>query len=182
MKTFKDYLREEEIGSNVVPAEDVDVGEKALQSALADPKIKQQIEANTVHDADGDVDLSATFAKMVEMIPPETQMRAEWAESFKQFDEKFSHIEQDPDFIKMSPEDQAKTKQDVAEVRALFKQFLEDFVQLSNGLRSGAQQISKAAQAPNYENPLKGVKTLVPPAPVQEDAELTRWLKIAGLK
>jgi len=167
----------------IVPAASIDPAETALKSAQVDPELMKQVEANTVHDADGDVDLSATFAKMVEQIPSEVQIRKEWAESFKQFDEKFSHIEQDPEFMKMTPEEQAKTKQDIQEARAIFKEFMESIVQLSNGLRSGADQLKTATQQPGYQNPLKGVKTLTPP--VQETADdrlLKQMLTIAGIK
>lgn len=164
----------------VVPAADVDPAKTALQSAQVDPAMMQQVEANTVHDAEGDVDLSATFSKMVEQIPSEVEIRKEWGEVFKRFDEKFSHIEQDPEFMKMTPEEQAKTKQDIQEARAIFKEFMESIVQLSNGLRSGADQLKTATQQPGYQNPLKGVKTLVPPQ--QESADLTAMLRIAGLR
>jgi hypothetical protein len=186
MKSFRQYLLEaDQLASSaptttaIVPAADVDPSETALKSAQVDPELMKQVEANTVHDADGDVDLSATFQKIADQIPAEAQIRVEWAEAFKQFDEKFSHIEQDPDFIKMTPEEQAKTKQDVQEVRALFQKFMEFAVQMSNTVKSGAQQIRTATRQPGYQNPLQGVKTLTPS--VQEDAELARWRKIAGL-
>jgi hypothetical protein len=185
MKTLRQYLAEAD--QLTAPAIDVDPAKTALQSTQIDPAMMQQVEANTVHDAEGDVDLSATFQKIADQIPAEPQIRAEWAETFKKFDEKFSHIEQDPEFMKMTPEDQVKCKQDVQEVRALFKEFLEFAVQMSNTFKSTATDINKATQQPGYQNPLKGVKTLTPPvqetAPstVQEDAELARWRKIAGL-
>jgi hypothetical protein len=167
----------------IVPAADVDPAETALKSVQIDPAMMQQVEANTVRDAEGDVDLSATFQKIADQIPAEEQIRAEWAEAFKQFDEKFSHIEQDPDFMKMTPEEQAKCKQDVQEVRALFQKFMEFAVQMSNTVKSGAQQIRTAATAPGAQNPLKGVKTLAPP--VQETADdllLKQMLTIARLR
>ena len=167
----------------IVPAADVDPAETALKSAQVNPELMKQVDANTVRDADGDVDLSATFQKVADQIPAEAQIRSEWAEAFKQFDEKFSHIEQDPDFMKMTPEEQVKCKQDVQEVRALFQKFMEFAVQMSNTVKSGAQQISTATQQPGYQNPLKGVKTLTPP--VQETADdklLKQMLTIAGIK
>jgi len=183
MKTFKQYLLEADQlaapATTINSIDDVDPAEIALRSVKIDPAMMQQVEANTVHDADGDVDLSATFQKIADQIPAEPQIRAEWGEAFKKFDEKFSHIEQDPEFMKMTPEDQAKCKQDVQEVRALFKEFIEFAVQMSNTFKSAATDINKATQQPGYQNPLKGVKTLTPP--VQEDAELARWRKIAGL-
>ena len=167
----------------IVPAADVDPAETALKSAQVDPELMQQVEANTVRDAEGDVDLSATFQKIADQIPAEPQIRAEWAEAFKQFDEKFSHIEQDPEFMKMTPEEQVETKQDVQEVRALFQKFMEFAVQMSNTVKSGAQQVRTAMAAPGAQNPLKGVKTLTPP--VQETADdqlLKQMLSIAGLR
>ena len=167
----------------IVPASDVDPSETALKSAQVDPELMQQVEANTVRDAEGDVDLSATFQKIADQIPAEPQIRAEWAEAFKQFDEKFSHIEQDPEFMKMTPEEQVKCKQDVQEVRALFQKFMEFAVQMSNTVKSGAQQVRTAMAAPGAQNPLKGVKTLTPP--VQETADdqlLKQMLSIAGLR
>jgi len=167
----------------IVPAADVDPAETALKSVQIDPAMMQQVEANTVRDAEGDVDLSATFQKIADQIPAEEKIRAEWAEAFKQFDEKFSHIEQDPDFMKMTPEEQAKCKQDVQEVRALFQKFMEFAVQMSNTVKSGAQQIRTAATAPGAQNPLKGVKTLAPT--VQETADdllLKQMLTIARLR
>ena len=167
----------------IVPASDVDPAETALKSAQVDPQLMQQVEANTVRDAEGDVDLSATFQKIADQIPVEPQIRAEWAKAFKQFDEKFSHIEQDPEFMKMTPEEQVKTKQDVQEVRALFQEFMEFAVQMSNTVKSGAQQVRTAMAAPGAQNPLKGVKTLTPP--VQETADdklLKQMLSIAGLR
>ena len=163
----------------IVPAADVDPAETALKSAQVDPELMQQVEANTVRDAEGDVDLSATFQKIADQIPAEPQIRAEWAEAFKQFDEKFSHIEQDPEFMKMTPEEQVKCKQDVQEVRALFQKFMEFAVQMSNTVKSGARQVRTAMAAPGAQNPLQGVKTLVPQ---QESADLTAMLRIAGLR
>ena len=167
----------------IVSSADVDPAETALKSAQVDPQLMQQVEANTVRDAEGDVDLSATFQKIADQIPAEPQIRAEWAEAFKQFDEKFSHIEQDPEFMKMTPEEQVETKQDVQEVRALFQKFMEFAVQMSNTVKSGAQQVRTAMAAPGSQNPLKGVKTLTPP--VQETADdklLKQMLSIAGLR
>ena len=167
----------------IVPAADVDPAETALKSAQVDPELMQQVEANTVRDAEGDVDLSATFQKIADQIPAEPQIRAEWAEAFKQFDEKFSHIEQDPEFMKMTPEEQVETKHDVQEVRALFQKFMEFAVQMSNTVKSGAQQVRTAMAAPGAQNTLKGVKTLTPP--VQETADdqlLKQMLSIAGLR
>ena len=171
----------------IVPAADVDPAKTALQSTQIDPEMMQQVEDNTVHDAEGDVDLSATFQKIADQIPAEPQIRAEWAGAFKKFDERFSHIEQDPEFMKMSPEDQVKCKQDVQEVRALFQQFMEFAVQMSNGMKTAATDINKATQQPGYQNPLKGVKTLAPQQtpPVQETADdrlLKQMLSIAGLR
>jgi hypothetical protein len=171
------------------PAADADIGEKILD-VKATPEVEAFIDANTVRDADGDVDMAATFGQMMTKASGQMDIKG-LQDALAQTTARLDNFEKDPEFLAASPEDQAEFRKNLPEVKQVLKQLVDSLVKMQQMFASQGQQMTDLSKTADYQknNPMKGVKSVIPQqsapaaptAPVQEDAELARWRKIAGL-
>jgi hypothetical protein len=178
------------------PAAAADIGEKILD-VQATPEVEAFIDANTVRDADGDVDMAATFGQMMTKASGQMDIKG-LQDALAQTTAKLDNFEKGPEFLAASPEDQAEFRKNLPEIKQVLKQLVDSLVKMQQMFASQGQQMTDLSKTADYQknNPMKGVKSVIPqqaaptpptpstaaPAPVQENAELGRWLKIAGLK
>ena len=173
------------------PTAEVDPGGEILDVA-ATPEVKAFIEANTVRDAEGDVDLAGTFGKMATKASAEMDIKGLQA-ALAEMEASFKAFPSTPEFQAMSPEDQADWKQKAPEGMQAMRDLVAQCVKMQQMFAQGGQQMTALSQnpTPGKENPMKGVKSFAPqrpaatPAPVQESADdklLKQMLSIAGLK
>jgi hypothetical protein len=193
MKTLKQYLAEAEQtlappapAPAPAPAPVADFGGNVLDVETT-PEVDAFIETNTIRDAEGDVDMAATFGQMMTKVSGQMDVKG-LQDALAQANIKLDNFEKDPEFLTMSPEDQAEFKQNLPEIKKILKELVDTLVKLQHQFATGGQQMTDLSKTTDYQqnNPMKGVKSFVPaqqpaPATVQEDAELARWRKIAGL-
>jgi hypothetical protein len=185
MKTFKQYLAEAD--QLAAPAADVDPGEEIL-NVVATPEVKAYIEANTVRDADGDVDFAGSVGKMMTSASEQMDIKG-LQDALVQMEAKFKAFPSSPEFKAMSPQEQQEWTQAAPEGLKIMQDLVAQLVKMAQGFAAGGKQLTNFSQSPDApkDNFMKGVKSFVPsqqpaPATVRENAELARWLQIAGLK
>jgi hypothetical protein len=170
---------------------EVDPGGEILDVATT-PEVKAFIDANTVRDAEGDVDLAGTFGQIATKISAEMDIKGLQA-ALAEMEASFKAFPSTPEFQAMSPEDQADWKQKAPEGMQAMREVVAQCVKMQQMFAQGGQQMTALSQnpTPGQENPMKGVKSFAPqrpaasPAPVQESADdklLKQMLSIAGLK
>lgn len=183
MKTFKQYLTEAEIAAQPAPTAaapaDSDPGEDILDVA-ATPEVKAFIDANTVRDAEGDVDFAASIGQMMTKASADLDVKG-LQDALVEMEANFKAFPSTPEFQAMSPEDQAEWKQKAPEGMQAMRDLAAHFAELQKTWASGGQQLTDLSKSSDYQNPMKGVKSLSTP-PVQEGDELTAMLRIAGLR
>jgi len=168
------------------PAADVDIGEKLLD-IKATPEVEAFIDANTVRDADGDVDMAASFGQMMTKTSKEMDVKG-LQDALAQATVKLDNFEKDPQFLAASPEDQAEFRKNLPQIKQTLKELVDSLVKMQQMFASGGQQMTDLSKTADYQknNPMKGVKSFVPsqqPAPTTEDTQLLqKMLTIAGLK
>lgn len=170
---------------------EVDPGGEILDVA-ATPEVKAFIDANTVRDSEGDVDLAGTFGQIATKISAEMDIKGLQA-ALTEMEASFKTFPSTPEFQAMSPEDQADWKQKSPEGMQAMRDLVAQCVKMQQMFAQGGQQMTALSQnpTPGQENPMKGVKSFAPqrpaatPAPVQESADdklLKQMLSIAGIK
>ena len=167
-------------GQSAAPVADVDPGEQIL-SVAASPEVKAFIDANTIRDAEGDVDIAGTFGQMLTKASAEMDVKGLQA-ALAQMEVKFKEFPTTPEFQAMSPEEQAEWKQAAPEGVQTLRDMTAQLVKLQQTFAAGGKQMTDFSNDPNApkDNPMKGVKSLTAP-PVEESA-LTAMLRIAGLR
>ena len=174
------------------PIAGADPGEKVLDSITASPEVEAFINANTVRDAEGDVDVAGTFGQMATKVSAEMDIKGLQA-ALAQANTTLDNFETHPDFLAASPAEQADFRQKLPEIRQVLKDLVAQLIKMQQMFAASGQQMTDLSKTADYQknNPMKGVKSLVPsrpaatPAPVQESADdklLKQMLAIAGLK
>jgi hypothetical protein len=158
-------------GQPAAPGGDVDPGEQILNIA-ANPEVKAFIEANTVRDAEGDVDLAGTFGKMATKASAEMDVKG-LQDAVAQLEVKFKEFPSSPEFKALTPEEQQEWTQKAPEGLKLMQDMAAQLVKLQQTFADAGKQATDFSQDPNApkDNPMKGVKTLVPQQPVEEGTE-----------
>ena len=156
-------------GQPAAPADEVDPGEKILDVA-ATPEVKAFIDANTVRDAEGDVDLAGTFGQMLTKASSEMNIKG-LQDALAEMEVSLKAYPSTPEFQAMSPEDQADWKQKAPEGAAAMRELVAQCIKLQQTFAAGGKQATDLSQnpTPGQENPMKGVKSLT--APQVEEAE-----------
>ena len=173
------------------PTAEVDPGAEILDIA-ASPEAKAFIDANTVRDAEGDVDFAGSLGQMMTKASAEMDIKGLQA-ALAEMEVNFKAFPSTPEFQAMSPEDQADWKQKAPEGMQAMRGLAAQFIKLQQMFAASGQQMTDLSKTADYQknNPMKGVTSLVPqrpaatPAPVQESADdklLQQMLSIAGLK
>jgi hypothetical protein len=173
------------------PTAEVDPGAEILDIA-ATPEAKAFIDANTVRDAEGDVDFAGSLGQMMTKASAEMDIKGLQA-ALAEMEVNFKAFPSTPEFQAMSPEDQADWKQKAPEGMQAMRGLAAQFIKLQQMFAASGQQMTDLSKTADYQknNPMKGVTSLVPqrpaatPAPVQESADdklLQKMLSIAGLR
>jgi hypothetical protein len=168
------------------PAADVDIGEKLLD-VKATPEVEAFIDANTVRDADGDVDMAASFGQMMTKISKDMDVKG-LQDALAQATVKLDNFEKDPQFLAASPEDQAEFRKNLPQIKQILKELVDSLVKAQQMFASGGQQMTDFSKTADYQNPMKGVKSLPPqqatpkPAVTEDNQLLQKMLTIAGLR
>ena len=151
------------------PADEVDPGEQILDVA-ATPEVKAFIDANTVRDTEGDVDLAGTFGQMLTKTSSEMNIKG-LQDALVEMEANIKAFPSTPEFQAMSPEDQANWKQNAPEWTKVAHELVAGFVKLQQTFAAGGKQATDLSQnpTPGQENPMKGVKSFT--APQVEEAE-----------
>jgi hypothetical protein len=167
-------------GQPAASVADVDPGEQILNVA-ATPEVKALIDANTVRDAEGDVDLAGTLGQIATKASAEMDVKGLQA-ALAQMEIKFKQFPTTPEFQAMSPEDQTEWKQAAPEGMQILRDMTAQLVKLQQTFAAGGKQMTDFSQDPNApkDNPMKGVKSLS--ATPVEESDLTAMLRIAGLR
>ena len=162
-------------GQPAAPVADVDPGEQIL-SVAASPEVKAFIDANTIRDAEGDVDIAGTFGQMITKASAEMDVKGLQA-ALAQMEVKFKEFPTTPEFQAMSPEEQAEWKQAAPEGMQTLRDMTAQLVKLQQTFAAGGKQMTDLSQDPNApkDNPMKGVKSLTAP-PVEEGTEADKDL------
>ena len=173
------------------PTAEVDPGAEILD-ITASPQAKAFIDANTVRDADGDVDFAGSLGQMMTKASAEMDIKG-LQDALAQMEANFKSFPSTPEFQAMSPEDQADWKQKAPEGMQALRGLAAQFIKLQQMFAANGQQMTDLSKTADYQknNPMKGVTSFVPqrpaatPAPVQESADdklLKQMLSIAGIK
>ena len=148
---------------------EVDPGEHVLDIQTT-PEIDAFIEANTVRDAEGDVDLAGTFGQLLTKASANMDVKG-LQDALAQANVKLDNFEKDPQFLAASPEDQADFRKNLPQIKQTFKELVDGLVKLQQTFAAGGKQLTDFSKDPNApkDNPMKGVKSFVPP--VEEGTE-----------
>lgn len=170
----------------VAATAEVDPGVEILDIA-ATPEAKAFIDANTVRDAEGDVDFAGSLGQMMAKASAEMDIKGLQA-ALAEMEVSFKAFPSSPEFQAMSPEDQVDWKQKAPEGMQAMRDLAAQFAKLQQTIASGGQQMTDLSKTADYQknNPMKGVRSLTPQsiAPVQESADdklLKNMLSIAGV-
>jgi hypothetical protein len=153
---------------------EVDPGEHVLDIQTT-PEIDAFIEANTVRDAEGDVDLAGTFGQLLTKASANMDVKG-LQDALTQANVKLDNFEKDPQFLAASPEDQADFRKNLPQIKQTFKELVDGLVKLQQTFAAGGKQLTDFSKDPNApkDNPMKGVKSFVPQQstpPVEEGTE-----------
>jgi hypothetical protein len=167
------------------PGSDIDPGEHILDVKTT-PEIDAYIEANTVRDADGDVDFAGTMGKVMSGATEKMDIKG-LQDAVVQMEAKFKAFPSSPEFKAMSPQEQQEWTQAAPEALKVMQDVAAQMVKMAQAFDAGGKQITDFSKSADYQNPLKGVKSFPPqqvaPAPTTEDTQLLqKMLTIAGLR
>jgi hypothetical protein len=148
---------------------EVDPGEHVLDIQTT-PEIDAFIEANTVRDAEGDVDLAGTFGQLLTKASANMDVKG-LQDALAQANVKLDNFEKDPQFLAASPEDQADFRKNLPQIKQTFKELVDGLVKIQQTFAAGGKQLTDFSKDPSApkDNPMKGVKSFVPP--VEEGTE-----------
>ena len=147
-------------GQPAAPADEVDPGEEIL-GIEATPEIKAFIDANTVRDAEGEVDLAGTLGQFMTKASAEMDVKG-LQDALAQMEVKVKEFPTTPEFQAMSPEDQAEWKQAAPEAVQTMRELAAQLIKLQQTFADGGKQLTNL--------------------PKVEEAALTAMLRIAGLR
>jgi hypothetical protein len=147
-------------GQPAAAPDDYDPGEEIL-SVNATPEVKAFIDANTVRDAEGDVDLAGTLGQFMTKASAEMDVKG-LQDALAQMEVKFKEFPTTPEFQAMSPEDQAEWKQAAPEGMQTLRDMTAQLVKLQQTFAAGGKQLTDL--------------------PKVEESDLTAMLRIAGLR
>ena len=168
------------------PAADIDPGERILDVQTT-PEIDAYIEANTVRDADGDVDFAGSLGKMMSGASEKMDIKG-LQDAVVQMEAKFKAFPSSPEFKAMSPQEQQEWTQAAPEGLKVMQDVAAQLVKMAQGFEQGAKQLTDFSKTADYVNPMKGVKSLPPqqatpkPAVTEDNQLLQKMLTIAGLR
>jgi len=167
------------------PGSDIDPGEHILDVKTT-PEIDAFIEASTVRDADGDVDFAGTMGKVMSSVTEKMDIKG-LQDAVVQMEAKFKAFPSSPEFKAMSPQEQQEWTQAAPEALKVMQDVAAQMVKMAQSFAAGGKQLTDFSKSADYQNPLKGVKSLPPQqaatAPTTEDNQLLQqMLTIAGLK
>jgi len=205
MKSFRQYLAEADdlntqvsstIGQLVpTPAPTVDTdgpgysldSAKGFKDAISkdlgsqDPELNAQLDKLVVAEPDGTVDVDQTFYNMVEMM--DNDVMPAMLNFVKQMIDSFTQLTKSPEWSQVSPADQASVIQSIKDMQASLPKIEQEIAAAHAEFEKNKGMMQQNIKDRKLNQQLKGPApvTQAPPATVQEDAELARWRKIAGL-
>jgi len=195
MKTLRQYLAEAEqaLAPAVAPVADTDGPGYSFDSAKGfkdaiigqigsvDPQAVGMIDKLIVAEPDGTVDVDQTLYNMVEMM--DQSLLPNILEFVKTMISKFTELTQSPEWAQVSPTDQASVLQSIKDMQASIPQMEKDAANAHAEFEKNKPMMQQNIKDKKMNKQMKGtpVAQAPIPAPVQEDAELARWRKIAGL-
>ena len=203
MKTFREYLREvdQQTTGQPVPAQQppavtpddgpgvgFDNAEKfkdAIRQGVGqnDPEVNAQLDRIVVAEPDGSIDADQTIYNMLKVV--DTEVIPQMIQFVKDMIAKFTELTKSPEFQQASPEDQQSVMQSIKDMQATLPTIEKQAADAHAQFQQNNAQMQQNIKDRKMNQELKGPATVpqTQPAPtVQENAELDRWLKIAGLK
>jgi hypothetical protein len=197
MKTLRQYLAEAEqaLAPAVAPVADTDGPGYSFDSAKGfkdaiigqigsvDPQAVGMIDKLIVAEPDGTVDVDQTLYNMVEMM--DQSLLPNILEFVKTMISKFTELTQSPEWAQVSPADQASILQSIKDMQASLPQMEKDVADAHAEFEKNKPMMQQNIKDKKMNNQMKSAPVaqapMLAPATVQEDAELARWRRIAGL-
>jgi hypothetical protein len=197
MKTLRQYLVEAEqaLAPAVAPVADTDGPGYSFDSAKGfkdaitkeigsvDPEAVGIIDKLIAAEPDGTVDVDQTLYNMVEMM--DKSLLPNILEFVKTMISTFTELTRSPEWAQVSPADQASVLQSIKDMQASLPQMEKDVANAHAEFEKNKPMMQQNITDKKMNKQMKGAPVAQAPIPspaaVQEDAELARWRKIAGL-
>jgi hypothetical protein len=191
MKTLRQYLVEAEqaLAPAVAPVVDTDGPGYSFDSAKgfkdaisakigsADPELNAKLDQIIVAEPDGTVDVDQTLYNIVKEF---TQLMPQMLEFVKDMIAKFTELSKSPEFQQASPADQQSLLQSLKDMQVMLPGLEKSVADMHALYQQNEPMMQQNIKDRKMNKEMKVAQT-PPPAAVQEDAELARWRKIAGL-
>jgi hypothetical protein len=170
MKTLKDYLFEAEQvqQSQATPVE------TAFHTVLS-PEQQQKISQVAVKDEHGNLDASETLVKGAQAFSDGLPDLVAAFERLSAFIDN-AMATNSPEWQQLAPEKQETVKKDNVDLKAELIKLKSNIPDLQKQLQPSINQVQ------NLNPDEKARVNVASTEPIAEDAELTRWLTIAGIK
>jgi hypothetical protein len=197
MKTLRQYLVEAEQTLAPAPTAPTDTdgpgysfdSAKGFKDAIigqlgsVDPEAVGMIDKLIVAEPDGTVDVDQTLYNMIEMM--DQSLIPNIIEFVKTMISKFTELTRSPEWAQVSPADQASVLQSIKDMQASIPQMEKDAATARAEFEKNKPMMQQNIKDKKMNNQMKGAPVAQAPMPapatVQEDAELARWRRIAGL-
>jgi hypothetical protein len=140
-----------------------------------DPELNAQLDKLVVAEPDGTVDVDQTFYNMIEVV--NNELLPSMLKFVKDMITAFTGWTQHPDWTQVSPADQASVLQSIKDMQASLPQIEQQIAAAHAEFEKNKPMMQQNIKDRKMNHQMKGAT----PATVQEDAELSRWRKIAGL-
>jgi len=187
MKSFRQYLVEaDQLAAPALgtPSADTDGPGYSFDSAKgfkdaiskeigsADPELNAKLDQIIVAEPDGTVDVDQTLYNIVKEF---NNLIPQMLEFVKDMISKFTEISQGTEFQQASPADQQSLLQSIKDMQAMLPGLEKSVADMQTQFQQNEPMMQQNIKDRKMNQQMKG------PATVQEDAELARWRKIAGL-
>ena len=199
MKTLRQYLAEAEqtlaAPAVATPVADTDGpgysfdSAKGFKDAISkelgsvDPEAVGMLDKLIAAEPDGTVDVDQTLYNMVEMM--NQSLMPNILEFVKTMISKFTELTKSPEWAQVSPEEQASILQSIKDMQASLPQMEKDVADAHAEFEKNKPMMQQNIKDKKMNNQMKSAPVaqapMLAPATVQEDAELARWRRIAGL-
>lgn len=189
MKTLRHYLVEAEqaLAPAVAPIADIDGPGYSFDSAKgfkdaisaeigsADPELNAKLDQIIVAEPDGTVDVDQTLYNIVKEF---NQLMPQMLEFVKDMIAKFTELSKSSEFQQASPADQQSLLQSLKDMQVMLPGLEKSVADMHALYQQNEPMMQQNIKDRKMNNQMKVAQA---PATVQEDAELARWRRIAGL-
>ena len=189
MKSFRHYLAEAEqtlAPPVAAPVADADGpgysfdSAKGFKDAISkelgsvDPQAVSMIDKMIVAEPDGTVDVDQTLYNIVKEF---NQLMPNLLEFVKDMIAKFTELSKSPEFQQASPADQQSLLQSLKDMQVMLPGLEKSVADMNTLYQQNEPMMQQNIKDKKMNKQMKSA-----PATVEEDAELARWRKIAGLR